>query len=457
MDWLKRSGFLVLSLAILLGLSGPSWAAKGSSKEGVYPNLSKTKELVIKRGFSPEALKCIECHAKKTPGIVEDWKQGRMAHAGVSCYDCHVVPKSSPMASQCEGVRGTNIYTSPMVSPKTCERCHPTEVEQFSKSGHAKLASAPVVEKKKFQKLMYHYEGGQFMGVSPDEDIVYASRATGCQMCHGTKIELGPDKKPIKNTWPGGIGQRYPDGGIGNCTVCHTRHRFSIAEARKPEACASCHLGPDHPNIEIYYESKHGQIFLTEGEKWRWDSPPDAWEPGDYTAPTCATCHMSGIGELKTTHNVNERLKWDLVHPRSVVRSGERGDGEKGRKLMEKVCINCHSSTHTKNIFSALDKAVALYNRYYDNAQKMINELKAKGLLKKDPWKDPILELNYYLWHHAGRRARQGAAMNGPDYAHWHGFFQMFQIYKDMEDIYNWRMKHNKIEELSPVMDTGPM
>jgi hypothetical protein len=33
-----------------------------------------------------------------------------------------------------------------------------------------------------------------------------------------------------------------------------------------------------------------------------------AREPGDYDAPTCAACHMSGIGELSSTHNVNERL-----------------------------------------------------------------------------------------------------------------------------------------------------
>jgi len=62
-----------------------------------------------------------------------------------------------------------------------------------------------------------------------------------------------------------------------------------------------------------------------------------------------------------------------------------------------------------------------------------------------------------YLWHHNGRRAQQqGAAMNAPDYAHWHGTFQMFQVYKDMEDIYHYRLKNNKIEELSTVMSFAP-
>ena len=440
------SGLIILSLVMT--------SPYGLAQQKSYPDLSKTKELIIKRGYSKEALQCIECHSKKTPGIVENWKSSRMAHAGVSCYDCHTVKKSSPMASQCEGVKGTNIFTSPMVSPKTCARCHPKEVEQFSKSGHAKLASAPVEDKKKFQVLMYSLEAGKFAG-APDS-LRNAARQSGCQMCHGSTVKLNADNKPTDDSWPGGIGMRYPDGGIGNCVVCHNRHGFKVSEARKPESCAKCHLGPDHPDIEIYYESHHCQLFLTEGEEWRWDSAPDTWEPGDYKAPTCAVCHMSGIGELSTTHNISERLKWDLMHPKSVVRSGERGNGEKGRKLMVKVCTNCHSSTHTRNHFAKLDRSAQLYNFYQGKAAKMLADLKAKNLLKQDKWKDPIQELYYYLWHHVGRRARQGSAMDGPDYARWHGFFQLFQVYKDMEDIYNYRIKNNKIEELSPVMSSAP-
>lgn len=433
-----------------------------------YPNLGQ-KEFVLKRGFTKEALSCIECHAKKMPGVAEGWKSGRMSHAGVSCYDCHVVEKSSPMASQCEGIKGTDTFISPMVSSKTCSRCHPQEVEEFLKSGHAMLSSSAVCDPKRggLQKLMYHFEGSGFMdnakldlstGLTPKGQPAYirSARAGGCQMCHGTQVELGPDNKPINETWPGGVGTRYPDGSVGTCTVCHERHSFSIADARKPEACGACHLGPDHPNIEIYMESKHGQKYLVSGDEWKYDSPPDAWEPGDYAAPTCATCHMSGIGDLATTHNVQERLKWDLMHKKSVIRSGNRGDGEKGDKLMRKVCANCHGPTHTNVQRITLDNINELYNKQWAAAVKMKKELADKKLLKKDPWKDGFLELMYYLWHHTGRRARQGAAMNAPDYTHWHGTFQMFQVLKDMEDLYNWRIKNNRIEDLSTVMSSAP-
>ncbi len=423
------------------------------------PNL-QAKELVVRRAITKEAANCIECHSQKTSGIVASWKLGKMGHAGVSCIDCHKVEKNSPMASQCSGLKGTSTYISPMVSSKTCSRCHPEEVDQFLKSGHANLSRAAVYDKKKaggkLVALQLKNEGAGFLGVESLSGTNCASRTSGCQMCHGSVVQVGADHKPIKSTWPGGVGTLYPDGSVGNCTVCHTRHQFSIAEARRPEACASCHLGPDHPDIEIYEESKHGQMFLAHGEDWTWDSAPDTWEPGDYTAPTCAVCHMSGIGELSTTHNINDRLKWDLMHKRSELRSGARGNGTKGDKLMRKVCANCHGPSQTEATMKTLDNAVALYNVYWDGAVKMKKTLKEKGLLKDDAWSDGFQELMYYLWHHTGRRARQGAAMNGPDYAHWHGFFQVFQVYKDMQNIYEWRIKNNKIEDLSTVMNSGP-
>ncbi len=123
-------------------------ATNAIAEKNKYPNPGKG-ELVIKRGFTKEALSCIECHSKKMSGIFEGWKAGRMSHAGVSCYDCHAVQKSSPMASQCDGLKGTNTYISPMVSSKTCSKCHPQEVEQFLKSGHGALASKATMDASK--------------------------------------------------------------------------------------------------------------------------------------------------------------------------------------------------------------------------------------------------------------------------------------------------------------------
>ncbi|MBS9778873.1 MAG: beta-ketoacyl-ACP synthase [Campylobacteraceae bacterium] len=427
-------------------------------------DVSGVKTLKVKRAISDEGAKCVSCHAKKMPGHVADWKSSRHAHAGVSCIDCHKVKADSPMAAQnCPGVKGTDTHVSMLVSPKTCGRCHAAEVKEFEQSGHARGA-IQVKSKAKMQALMQHFEGRNH------PDLKNAPEATGCMQCHGSVIKLDKNKQPTKETWPNfGIGNVYPDGSVGNCKSCHSSHKFTITEARKPAACASCHLGPDHPDIEIYNNSMHGHIFNAEGSEWKYDSAPDAWEPGDYRAPTCATCHMSGIGELGTTHNISRRLKWNLWAPVSKLRdkgyetavtefektgkftkgnplAGHKDGSEAGRKEMTMVCKNCHNSKFTDNFFTMGDKHVMLYNEYANEAKKMIDELKAKGLLKKDPWTDEAQKAWYHLWHHQGRRMRQGALMGGPDYAHWHGVFELQQDIRVLRDIYKKRMESGKIE-----------
>jgi len=410
-------------------------------------DLSTIGNLSVSRGMDEVGAACVDCHKTENPGIINDWKDSRHAHAGVTCIDCHEVDSSSPMATQHESLVGTDVFISVLVPPSTCARCHAVESQQFNESGHFR-AYHQIVPKDSLHALVNIHEGrdNPELGGAPGE--------TGCMQCHGTEILLDENNRPTPETWPNmGMGNLYPDGSTGNCSACHTRHKFSIAEARKPNACASCHLGPDHPDIEIYENSKHGHIYLTDSDDWIWDSAPDTWEPGDYRAPTCATCHMSGIGELNTTHNVSERLYWNLWAKRSEVRNSDDvlspllGDGEAGREKMKLVCASCHSSLHTDGFFAQGDKAVQLYNvEYYDVAEAWRVELADAGLLKDNPWTDEFQIVYYYLWHHEGRRARQGAMMNAPDYAHWHGFFELQQDLYKLEEIYNARMESGVIE-----------
>ena len=95
-------------------------------------------------------------------------------------------------------------------------------------------------------------------------------------------------------TWPNtGIGRINLDGSRGSCSACHSRHDFSPRRARQPENCGKCHLGPDHPQKEIYEESKHGVAYRDLKDDMNLDAK--TWVLGeDYSAaPTCATCHMS--------------------------------------------------------------------------------------------------------------------------------------------------------------------
>ncbi len=408
----------------------------------------KNKVLKVQRLLSDDAKKCLECHVKKTPGIVNDWKNSRHGHVSVTCIDCHKQEKDSPLASDsCPGSKEMGVPMSIVVTPNTCAKCHPQEVEEFKKSGHIRAATQ-IIPKKGLDLLKNVHEGQNhpMYKNAPDEN--------GCMQCHGSIIKLDKNKVPTSDTWPNnGIGTVWPDGSIGNCSVCHTRHKFSIEEARKPEACASCHIGPDHPNYEIFESSKHGHIYETQGDTYKFDSAPDAWEPGDYRAPTCAVCHISGIGELATTHNVSRRLYWNLWAKESKVRntpdtnSPWTGNGIQGRAEMKKVCANCHSSKHTKGFFEQGDKQVKLYNEaYYQEALKMKNELAKQNLLHKNPWKDPFQIAFYYLWHHEGRIMRMGPLMGSADYSHWHGSFKVMRRFYEMQEIYKKRLKTKKVE-----------
>lgn len=434
-----------LLCAGLLSVSG-AWAAAGDS--GNVGDLSHVQSITIDRNLTEEGARCVACHKERNPGIIADWKDSRHAHVGVSCIDCHAKRKDSPMAYQCEGIKGSDLYISVLVPPSTCGRCHAQEQEQFNASGHFR-SYRQIIPKDSLHALVQRHEGRDH------PELSNAPNETGCMQCHGTEIKLEADNRPTAETWPNaGMGNVYPDGSTGSCDTCHTRHAFSIAEARKPRSCASCHLGPDHPNIEVFENSKHGHIFLTEGDEWNWDSAPDAWEPGDYRGPTCATCHMSGIGKLKTTHNITERLYWNLWAKVSKVRNSDDvmspwyGDGPAGREKMKTVCIACHSRTHTEGFFAQGDKAVRLYNEaYWAPAKAMKDELAEKGLLKDNPWTDEFQITFYHLWHHEGRRARQGAMMGGPDYAHWHGFFELQQALYKLEEIYKRRIETGRIEQ----------
>jgi len=401
------------------------------------------------------ARECVECHATETHGIVADWDNSRHAEEGISCIDCHEVDPDSPMAlSDVEGHEDLEVAVSMLIPPSICAECHETQVAEFNASGHYR-AHIQRIPKAGLTALVEVHEGQNHPEYST------ASDETGCMLCHGTDILVDETGHPTVETYPvQGIGNVYPNGEIGNCVVCHTRHAFEKAEARKPQACASCHLGPDHPDIEIYENTKHGQIYDTEGGDWVWDRPYGEWEPGDYRAPTCATCHMSGIGDLEPTHNINKRLYWNLWTPESNVRTSDDvmspllGFGEAGRFEMMEVCSSCHSSSHTAGYFESGDKAVKLYNEsYWQPMEAMRVELESAGLLKENPWNDEFMILHYYMWHHEGRRARQGAMMGAPDWAHWHGFFQLQQKLYRATEIYELRMEHGVIEEFGTYVD----
>ncbi|MCH8828954.1 MAG: hypothetical protein IID45_05190, partial [Planctomycetes bacterium] len=56
---------------------------------------------------------------------------------------------------------------------------------------------------------------------------------------------------------------------------------------------------------------------------------------------------------------------------------------------------------------------------------KIITALRENKLITATNFDEKIEWTWFYLWHHEGRRARHGASMMAPDYAHWHGMFEV--------------------------------
>lgn len=443
METLKKYAFVFLVQTFVITLAITTTVQAEQISQAASPSL---KEYRIVRSVSENAQECIDCHAEKSKGIVADWASSRHAHANISCLDCHIAGPADADISK-DHLQYDKTPISVIVSPKDCSRCHPTEAAQYAKSKHANTL-----------ELIWKIDPWLNDGMNNDIE-----RQTGCFDCHGSivKVENG---KFNTGTWPNvGVGRINPDGSKGSCSSCHTRHKFSLSEARKPEVCGQCHLGPDHPQVEIYDESKHGAIYHAEGDSWNWNAAPGTWTPGvDYRTPTCSVCHMSAVNGVAATHDVTERLAWETQAPLTV-RPSEfkpwpaKTDWKKERRKMETICLACHSQAWTTGHFTRFDAAVVNYNdNYYKPMKKLIDELYEKKLLDKSKKLDEKLEIDMYeLWHHEGRRARFGAAMMAPDYAWWHGFYELKKRCMEIEEQVEELLRNGKPAKVFKVKGSG--
>jgi hydroxylamine dehydrogenase len=364
--------------------------------------------------LSEQSAACVECHRVDHSGLVGEWRHSRHYAADVGCFECHA---ADPADTDGFEHYGENIAI--IVSPKDCAKCHASEAEEFQGSHHA--AAGKILGS--LDNVLGEVVEGPMAAVN------------GCKQCHGSIVKVNEDGSLDPLTWPNtGMGRLNPDGSNGSCSACHSRHSFDVALARQPENCGRCHLGPDHPQKEIFEESKHGIAYYSNVDRMNLDNP--SWIVGvDYTAaPTCATCHVSATWTLPITHDVGDRISWTLRPPVSqkidaaALASGKEVKTWQARRAdMQKVCFSCHTTNFVSNFYVQYDGAVDLYNNKFGiPAAKIYKKLRSTGLVGSDINFDDKIEWTYfYLWHHEGRRARMGAAMFAPDYTQWHGFFEI--------------------------------
>ena len=429
--------------------------------------------------------KCVSCHEQQSPGLIDHWMGSTHAVKGVGCIECHQAHDGEADAFKHEGYLIATVVTPKdcgrchLTEYEEFDGSHHAAAGNILASLDNFLAETVEGSREPYEVFNPHAPSRATAEMQVNG---MASAFVGCQQCHGSKValkstdggmltvdDLEPDPetgkptnldayakilknsngKPVfhEGTWPNtGIGRLNLDGSRGSCSACHSRHDFSPRRARQPENCGKCHLGPDNPQKEIYEESKHGVAYRDLKDHMHLDSKH--WVLGeDYSqAPTCATCHMSAHTKngKKVTHDPGERISWTNRPPVSIVMDTDihghvvkETDPAKRQELihdtwqnkrdrMKEVCSHCHTPDYINGFYKQYDDFVINYNeKFAKPGQAIMAALHEEGLITKANFDDEIEWTWFYLWHHEGRRARHGASMMAPDYAHWHGMYEV--------------------------------
>lgn len=264
---------------------------------------------------------CVDCHSKSNPSMVAAWQESAHAAHKVGCAQCH-----GDNHSRIFEVKGA-------VSAAVCGSCHARQLNQFERSLHA--------------------EAVDLLKPDPRFDRLSPSMADAtCNSCHQ-------------------IGAHFPDGSRGQCNSCHSGHLFSLAEARRPEACAACHTGPDHPQLEMWQTSKHGQLFAAEETRSQ--------------APTCVTCHMPGgrhdTGVGLGLGNVANGAVLESADQPVTMRSLSAAEAELQRGLMIETCLPCHSSRFATESLGTADAVKHEADAVLGEAAAIIAQLRTETSL----------------------------------------------------------------------------
>lgn len=416
----KRKLFSIFAILIFT-LILLTFNATGSEKEPV----EKVPEVRI---TDETALKCIGCHSDETPNIVKDWKLSKHYENGIDCSYCHGE----------EHMGKNDVAKAQIPTLDVCATCHTEKVDQFKKGKHA-----------------FAWAAMKAMPTFHNQPMALTEGMKGCGGCHKIGVKSEKEIKALKLG-----GSRF---GVASCDSCHTRHVFSVKEAKSPEACKTCHMGFDHPQWEMYTSSKHGV---------RYELKKAGVIPESAAAPTCQTCHMQdGNHAVKTAWGflavrlpLPEDKQWaedrvtilkalnvldpegnptprlDVVKAADVVRLTQE-DWQVERDKMIKTCSRCHSENFARGELEKGDNMIREADRLLAEAIREVASLYEDGILKKPenytyPYPDLLafhdapttIEQRLFLMFLKHRmRTFQGTFHASPDYALWYGWSEMVQ------------------------------
>src|SRR5262249_40653388 len=341
---------------------------------------SKRPRVVVEQpsaAFVRASGKCAECHMNAQYSVVHEFEMSAHARKGVNCLDCHQVAQGQKSRDH----HGFVINTA--VTPANCRSCHESIYQQFLHSRHAAASWAAVSGDKDFTPEQVAFaEQYQPGGVKRSANALAAIEGnaaikSGCASCHR-------------------VGKPNDDGTSGNSTACHTRHTSSVEFARLPSTCGQCHLGPDHSQMEIYTESKHGVMFAAQRTLLNLSAPSAKLSTRDMFVPTCSTCHMSGINGRGVTHDPSERLSYYLF----AEVTQPRPNAVRAQAKMKDICAQCHAPPLIDRVYKEAEAVVESTNEKMVAAQAVMDGLRKDSILTGTAFDQPIEFKHFDLWHY---------------------------------------------------------
>jgi hypothetical protein len=379
---------------------------------------------------------CVDCHKQVTPNIVSDWQLSKHSQNDVGCPSCHGNQHMSK----------DDVVKAELALPDKCNGCHEAQVEQFKSGKHA-LAWASM----KAMPTLHWQPMSQVEGLK------------GCGACHRHGLKSEAEVKDLRD--------KNSAFGVASCDVCHTRHLFSLEEARSPQACQTCHMGIDHPQWEMYSSSKHGVRYLLRQNKVL---------PETVAAPTCQTCHMQeGDHEVRTSWGflalrlpLPDDPQWesdrtiilkalgvldpsgeptarlDVVKQADMVRFTQEAWQEE-RDRMIGTCRKCHSVNFAKAELKKGDQMIRSADGLMAQGIQIVADLYKDNILAK-PVSYPYAYPDLLTFHDAPTvieqklfkmflehrmRAFQGTFHANPEYSFWYGWSEMQQDLSEIKEM----------------------
>ncbi|MCM0081878.1 hypothetical protein L4X63_09775 [Geomonas sp. Red32] len=332
---------------------------------------------------------CVGCHAEKTPAAVAQWRQSAHGKAGIGCESCHGSDHDRILKGEAK------------VDLTRCAPCHPKATKEHQASRHGLGlhtgwgCTRNLPDRKKDECRFCHRQGDE-----APSTLVQCARFlkqssemahVGCNSCHMVE---------------------------GSCDSCHSKHSTDLAIARDPASCAKCHMGPDHPQWEMWQTSEHGILNKSAGRK---------------LGPDCQSCHMPA-----GTHNVSSGITMNsggVPYP-----AGQRA---KARDEMVKICSGCHAPSFARRELEQGDAVRSQSLAILKEAEETILDLNTLGLLDPMPDHRPphplsgfqlvtdaqmlyedtshIERLFFKMKKYDYAKTVKGAYHQNPAYAHWYG------------------------------------